>query len=111
MRGDGVLAPPLVVDAPVVLDGGDRARGQAALTPDRDDAALVVGLDLEWTGRVQRPQVIAADNRRRSKLEVACDQRPAAFGNARPRLDLDGVVERHATVAGAQLARRLGDLG
>src|SRR5712691_10187701 len=35
---NGVLAPPFVVDAPAVLDRSDRAWGQAALGPDRDDA-------------------------------------------------------------------------
>lgn len=60
--GDGVLAPPLVVDAPVVLDGGYRARRQAALAPDRDNAPLVVGLHAERTGRVQRPQIASSND-------------------------------------------------
>src|SRR5438445_482706 len=41
---NGVLAPPFVVDAPAVLDRGDRAWGQATLPPDRDDAPRGVGL-------------------------------------------------------------------
>jgi hypothetical protein len=47
----------------VVLDGGDRARGQAALPPDRDNAALVVSLHPQRTGRVQRPQVTPTNDR------------------------------------------------
>src|SRR5262245_61604322 len=33
---DGMLAPPLVVDAPVVLDAGDRARGEPPVAPHAD---------------------------------------------------------------------------
>jgi hypothetical protein len=43
--GDRAGAPPLVVDAPAVLDARDRARGApaAALHPD----GLFVGVDLD----------------------------------------------------------------
>lgn len=61
---DRKIAPPLVVDTPLVLDGGDRARCQATVPPQRDDLAGGVGLDAQRTGRIQRPHIAAPGHRR-----------------------------------------------
>src|ERR687886_2220118 len=49
---DGVLAPPLVVDPPAVLDGDDGAWDGAAVTPDGDDAPPGIGPHPQRTGRI-----------------------------------------------------------
>src|SRR3954452_14497857 len=64
LAGDGVFAPPLVVDAPVVLNAGDGARGEPALAPDGDDAALSIGVHAQWGGRVEWSEVVAAQSHR-----------------------------------------------
>jgi hypothetical protein len=57
-----VFAPPLVVNSPAVLDGFDGAWSEAALTPEGDDISAGVGLDLKRAGRIQWPQIVAADS-------------------------------------------------
>src|SRR5438874_7250429 len=54
---NGVLAPPLVVDPPAVLDSGDGARSETTLAPDGDDATPGIRLHAQRTGRIQRPQI------------------------------------------------------
>lgn len=49
---DRLLSPPLVVDAPAVLNANHPARSRPALLSNSHRATRSVGLDQEWDGHV-----------------------------------------------------------